>query len=277
LTYLDEAEENRLDWWSRYRAAWGFNHLDMPDSAAVLAGEALFLAAGNERCLGELLKALSSKPDSVLAFSTLVSGGGVCRYRLARAELDLGDFEGESVAWLLDTFENGDSVSAADAGCWLTILFPDKGIRYIERSVQLVPEESFYRCLLVDRLVDEGLLERAEEEFGLISDSAASGPGYWSTASSLYLAMGDDSAAVEASRTAYGMRRTPSSGANLGWLLYRYGESLISRNMMTGAVPVLYECTETWSPDSPWALRADSLLDDLNEFTSASDGFGEPL
>lgn len=249
----------------------------MPDSAAAYAEAALFLAPGNERCLGELLKALSANPDSVLTYSPLVSGGGVCRYRLARAELDLGDLEGESVTWLLDTFENGDSAAAADAGCWLTVLFPDKGIRYIEKSVRLAPEESFYRCLLVDRLVDEDLIERAVEEFALIDGSAASSPGYWGTASSLYEALEDDSAAVEASRIAYSMRRTPSSGANLGWLLYRYGRSLISRNMMTGAVPVLYECSDTWSPDSPWALRADSLLNDLNEFTSTADGFGEPL
>ena len=201
----------------------------------------------------------------------------MCRYRLARAELDLGSPEGESVTWLLDTFENGDSAAAADAGCWLTILFPGKGVRYIERSVQLAPEESFYRCLLVDRLVDENLLDRAEEEFALIDSTAASGPGYWGTASSLYEALGCDSAAVEASRIAYGMRRTPSSGANLGWLLYSYGRNLISRNLMTSAVTVLYECSDTWSPDSPWALRADSLLGDLNEFTSTADGFGEPL
>lgn len=266
-----------MDWWPRYRAAWCLNNLDMPDSARVLASEALSLAPGSECCLAELLKAVSDEPDRVLEYSYLVSGGGSCRYRLARAELQKGDFQGESLAWLLDSFENGDSASAADAGCWLSILFPDKGLQYIERSVELMPGEVFYRCLLVERLIDFGDVQGASAEFDALSPECADDVHYWGTAASLHEALGETSAALEASRRAYQLRMVPATAADLGWRLYFAGRDLIRENRMSEAVPFLIECSSVWSPESSWALRADSLLDLTNLFTSVSDGFGEPL
>ncbi len=95
----------------------------MPDLAESYAIAALELDPGNENCLAELLKALASRPSEVIGYSPLVAGGGVCRYRLARAELELGQPRGPSVMWLLESYENSDSAVAADAGCWLSILF----------------------------------------------------------------------------------------------------------------------------------------------------------
>ena len=274
---MTQSEEHPLDWWSSYRAAWCYNHLDKPDSAEIHAQAALALAPCEERCLGELLKSISHDPERVLQYGYLVSGGGVCRYRLARAEIELGDTGGESVMWLLNEFEEGDSSSAADAGCWLSILFPEKGTAYIERSVLLAPEEQFYRCLYIERLIEEDLTERAEEEFSLLSYTSEENLGYWQTAASLYDALGDPLAAIEASGKAYDLRQVPATGADLGWRLYFHGRDLVRENRMSEAVPFLYQCADTWSSDSAWALRADSLLDLMNEFTSVSDGFGEPL
>jgi len=275
--YLSESEEHPLDWWPSYRAAWCFNLLDKPDSAAILAQAALALAPCEERCLGELLKSVSHDPERVLQYDYLVSGGGVCRYRLARAEIDTGDTGGESVLWLLNEFDTGDSASAADAGCWLSILFPEKGTLYIERSVALAPHEVFYRCLYIERLVDSGLLARAEQELALLSETCEENLNYWQAAASLYEAEGDPLAAIEASGKAYSLRQVPSTGADLGWRLYFHGRDLVRENRISEAVPFLYQCSDTWSPESSWALRADSLLDLMNEFTSVSDGFGEPL
>lgn len=269
--------ERPLDWWSRYRAAWCFNHLDFPDSAEVYASAALSLAPGNESCLGELLKAISHDPERVLGYSYLVAGGGVCRYRLAKASIQTGDVGGESVLWFLDRFENGDSASSADAGCWLSILFPAKGLQYIERSVELMPCEQFYRCLLIEKLIDSGFIERAVAEFALLSENCEENTGYWQTAASVHEALSEPLAAIEDSRRAYQSRRDPSTGADLGWRLYFYGRDLVRENLISAAVPVLQQCSLVWSSDSAWALRADSLLNLMNQFTSVSEGFGEPL
>jgi tetratricopeptide (TPR) repeat protein len=243
----------------------------------IYASEALSLSPGNESCLADLLKALSDTPEGVLGYSPLVSGGGVCRYRLARAEIELGHLSGGSVLWLLNEFDQGDSASAADAGCWLSILFPEKGLQYLERAVDLMPDEQFYRCLLVEQLVRGNFTERALEEFEPLRNSELKDVGYWQAAASVYEATGDNVGAIEASRQAYSMRRVPSTGADLGWRLYFHGVRLVRENRMSDAVPFLTQCSDVWSSDSSWALRADSLLDLMNVFTSISDGYEEPL
>jgi len=251
--------------------------MEMHDSASVYASEALLLNPGNEGCLSELLKALSDDPCSVLQYSPLISGGGTCRYRLARAELDTSLLPGESVLWLLGRFETGDSVSAADAGCWLSLLFPDSGLQYLERSVELMPDEPFYRYLLIERLAEGGFTDRGLQELELLSDSCEGSTSYWQAAASVYEALGEQEAAIEASRRAFLLRMVPSTAADLGWRLYFHGRDLVRENRMTEAVPFLRECSSVWRAESSWALRADSLLDLMNEFTSISDGYGVPL
>lgn len=236
---------------------------------------ALHLNPGNENCLGELLKALSDSPDQVLEYSSLVSGGGVCRYRLAKAELQLNIFQGESLRRLLQRYQDGDSTAAADAGCWLSLLFPSRGLEYIERAVNLAPDAVFYRYILIEKLVESDMLHQAEEEFFLLHDSCDT--GFWQAAASLHQAMGEEFEAVEDLRRAYNLCRTPSTGGDLGWRLYFLGRNLAGENRIQEAVPLLIQCSGTWSRESTWAVQADSLLNQLNEFTSISDGFGEPL
>ena len=276
-SYCVQSQRQPANWWAYYRAAWCFNLLDVPDSAEVYAGVALGLQPANERCLAELLKSLSEKPEEVLEYSYLVRGGGSCRYRFARAEMDLDLPCKSSLDWLENSFLSDIDSVAADAGCWLAILHGDSGLPYIERAVELMPEEEFYRCLYVDKLIDEGLLEEAIVQFGILKESGSVGLSFWQTAASLHEAMGDPVSAIESSRRAWEIRMTPSSAADLGWKLYFHGRDLIRNGMMSDAIPPLIESSNLWSNDSLWAVKSDSLLILINEFTSTSEGFGEPI
>ncbi|MCK5786177.1 MAG: hypothetical protein KAH54_06430, partial [Candidatus Sabulitectum sp.] len=182
-----------------------------------------------------------------------------------------------SVDWLENSFESGADSVAADAGCWLSILNGDSGLRYIERSVELIPEDEFYICLLVEKLVASERLENAAAQFEILKDISTGGLSFWQTASSLHEAMGDPLGAIEASRRAWSLRKTPSSSADLGWMLYFHGRDLMREGSLTDAVPYLRESSSLWSNDSLWAVKSDSLLNLMNEFTSTSDGYGEPI
>jgi len=273
------AEAQPSNWWAAYRTAWCYNLLDRHDSAEVYAQAALLLQPGSERCLSELLKALSDDPASVLDYSSLVSGGGSCRYRLARAEIDL-DLElneRTSIDWLETSFLNQTDSVAADAGCWLSIIHGSSGLQYIERSVVLMPHIEFYRSLLIDKLIQADNLEDAVFQFEILKETGSGDFYFWQTASSIYEALDDPDGAIEASRRSWELRQTPSSSADLGWKLYFYGRELMRSGQMMNAVPYLRESSSLWSGDSLWAVKSDSLLDLLNEFTSTSAGYGEPI
>ena len=247
----------------------------------MFAESALALNPGSERCLSELLKSISSQPELVLEYSSLVSGGGVCRYRFARAEIEIDKAEKISLEWLENSF-NSDSYSysdsaAADAGCWLSILYGETGLRYIERSVELMPEEEFYRSLYIEKLIDYSMLTQASDQFEILKEAGSDGLYFWQTASSVFDALGDSVGAIEASRRAYELRRVPSSAADLGWKLYFYGRGLVRDGLFAEAILPLRESSALWSHDSLWAVKSDSLLDLMNEFTSTSGGYGEPL
>jgi tetratricopeptide (TPR) repeat protein len=275
--YCEQSRIQPYSWWPFYRAAWCFNLLDLPDSAGVYAERALSLQPASERCLSELLKSLSEQPEQVLEYSYLVSGGGPCRYRLARAEIELDLQDKPSLNWLKNSFATGTDSVAADAGCWLSILYSDSGLRYIETSVNLRSEEEFYRAMLIGKLIDENLTDRAIAEFVILKETTSGGLVFWQTASRVCDALGDSPGAIEASRRAWEMRKTPSASADLGWKLYFYGRDLMRRGLMQEAVPYLRESSTLWSGESLWAVKSDSLVDLLNQFTTEAQGFGEPL
>ncbi len=278
MVYSAQSHSQPSNWWPFYRAAWCFNLLDLPDSARIYAEEALSIQPASERCLSQLLKSISNQPDEVLGYSYLVSGGGACRYRLARAEIDLDVPVKSSLVWLENTYETGEDSAAADAGCWLCIL-DHRGaeLEYIERSVELVPGSVFYRSLLIDKLIQQGYVERAVAEFDTLKQADSWGLLLWQTASSVLEATGDTSGAIDASRQAWRIRMTPSTSADLGWKLYFYGRELLRNGDMQAAIPYLRESSVLWSSESLWAAKSDSLLDLMNQFTSISDGYGEPL
>ncbi len=275
--FKQQTLEEPLNWWPFYRLAWCYNQLDQQDSAFIYAEQAFALEPGNERCLTEVLKSLSSKPEEVLRYSSFIAGGGVCRYRLARAELQVELLETPSYLWLINSFENGDSAQMADAGVWLSFLEEENSLQYIEKAVALVPGESFYRSVYIGFLIDELLFENAIEQFEILKQYSESNVYFWQTASSLFQAMGDDIGAIEASRRAYECRMVPATAADLGWKLYFYGRGLLREENFSEAIPFLIESNLLWSSDSLWALKSDSLLNLLNEYTSTASGFGEPL
>lgn len=276
-SYWNQCESQPLNWWPFYRTAWCYNLLDLPDSALVYARTALAIHPANQRCLAELLKSLSDQPEAVLEYSYLVCGGGTCRYRLARAEMDLNIPDKLSLNWLENSFVSEIDSIAADAGCWLSILHGDSGLEYIERSVELMPEEEFYRSLLIGKLLDVGMVERASLHFEILKEAGYGGYSFWQTASQVHESLGDSQGAIEASRRAYQLRRIPSTAADLGWKLYFYGRALMRNGDMMVSVPYFRESSSLWSGDSLWAIKSDSLLDLMNEFTSTSEGYGEPI
>jgi tetratricopeptide (TPR) repeat protein len=214
----------------------------------------------------------------VLGYSYLVSGGGACRYRLARAEIELGLPVKPSLEWLESMYAAGGDSAAADAGCWLCILdYRGAGLEYIERSVELAPGSVFYRSLLIDKLIQQGYIEMAVAEFDTLKQAETPGLLLWQTASSVLEATGNSSGAIDASRQAWRIRKTPSTSADLGWKLYFYGRELVRSGEIQAAVPYLQESSVLWSSESLWAVKSDSLIDLMNQFTSVSDGYGEPL
>lgn len=277
VSYRIQCVAQPLNWWPFYRAAWCYNLLDLPDSAEVYARTALAVQPASERCLSELLKSLSDQSNMVLDYSYMVNGGGSCRYRLARAEIELNNQEKYSLHWFENSFCSEIDSVAADAGCWLAILYGDSGLKYIEQSVQLMPEEMFYRALLVGKLLDAEQANRAAAEFEILKEAGNEDFSFWQTASSVYDALGDTSGAIEASRRAYEIRMIPSSAADLGWKLYFCGRTLMRDGEMMDALPYLRESSNLWDDQSLWALKSDSLLDLMNEFISTSDGYGEPI
>ncbi len=242
----------------------------------VYAETALNLQPSNERCLAELLKSLVDEPERVLQYSYLIHGGGTCRYRLAQAEIKLDLAEKVSLEWLEMAYESETDSVAADAGCWLSIIHGDSGLEFVEKSVLLSPEVEFYRSLLVSKLVNAGLLEQASLQFEILKRTGFSGYSFWRTASSLYEASGDFDGAIEASRRAYQLRQIPGTAADLGWKLYFAGRELLRNQQLTEAQLPLREASVLWSSDSLWAVKSDSLLDLVNEFTS-TEGYSEPI
>ncbi|PIE52525.1 hypothetical protein CSA37_04630 [Candidatus Fermentibacteria bacterium] len=273
--YVSEAQADPSSWWKHYRAAWCLNRLDQPDSARCYARRAFYLAPGEEKALSELMRSLASEPESVLTYSHLVSGGGVCRYRLARAELDLNRYAESSIQWLTEASANSDSAKAADACCWLWILTGRSDLELIEKASALAPDEEFYRGMLVEALVDSEKIERAASEFERMTDRSSF--SYWSTASELHWAEGLHDLSVDDCRKAFNMRQIPSTAADLGWRLYFRSRELIEAGSMQKAEILLRECSGLWSAESSWALRADSLINSLNEFTSVNGDYGEPF
>ena len=260
--YITDYSGNTLSWWPAYRAAWILNRLDMPDSALAWAVIAHELNPGNSAVLGEFLRAQSSSPDSVLSYGHLVSGGGVCRFRLAQAELRLGA-PGPHCRFLSESLESGTDSSRADAACWISMLLPDRSLELLRLAVELVPDEDFYRTVLAGELA---ALDQPGAGFEVLERVVPDGYYYWQAVGRCREASGEVEQAAGAFRTAYESRRCPSSAAELGWFLYRAGRDLIMADSCEAALSYLSEASALWSRDSSWAVASDSLLSRTGEF-----------
>ncbi len=241
----------------------------MPDSAVVWARRALQLRPGSAPVLGEFLRAGSREPDSVLKYSYLVSGGGVCRFRLAQAERRAGVSLGHT-GYLLETLGSGTDSARADAACWLSMLMPDSALKLLELAVALAPEDPFYRTVFAGRLAAEGFPDRG---LAVLEPLEPEGYYYWQAAAGCLEASGLTEAAAEAYRAAYAARRCPAAAAELGWFLYRTGRSMVREDRCTEALPYLREAAGVWHRDSAWASAAESLAALAGEFLRAGAGW----
>jgi tetratricopeptide (TPR) repeat protein len=257
-----ECNENPRGWWPAYRSCWILNRLDLPDSALVWGSRALDLRPGSSAVLGEFLRAHSASPDSVLKYGDLVSGGGVCRFRLAQAERRLG-LEGGHNAYLQSALFQGSDSARADAACWLSMLHPDRSLELMEMAVLLSPGEEFYRTVLAGLYAGEGL---AEKGFEVLARVTPEGCYYWQAKARCHEAAGEVSGAAQAYRMAFLSRQSPDFAADLGWFLYRAARDMARRDDCPGAALYLREAAELWHRDSSWAVASESLLTSVNEF-----------
>lgn len=241
----------------------------MPDSALVWAIHAHGLRPGSEAVLGELLRACSGSPETVLGYGDLVAGGGVCRFRLAQAENRLGT-PGEHTLFLEETLRSGCDSARADAACWLSMLFPDRSLELLDMAVALRPGEDFYRTVLAGELASAGMPERG---FLVLEPVADRGYYYWQAIADCHEACGAVDQAAAALRNAYMCRRCPAAAAELGWFLYRNGRDLMRSDDCPGALPYLREASVLWSADSSWASSAESLLVLAEEFIRLENGW----
>ena len=107
-----------------YRLAWGYNQLELPDSALQYALRAWNLQPERELFYCEYLRCLFrlGRYEDIVESGELHRGGGYGRYLIARSERELG-LDQRSLRLLSDTLllDPDDSVSA-DAALWLSIL-----------------------------------------------------------------------------------------------------------------------------------------------------------
>lgn len=266
--YAAEYEGDPLGWWAAYRCCWILNRLDLPDSALVWGRRALDLRPGSSAVLGEFLRAHAS-PDSILKYGGLVSGGGVCRFRLARAERLLG-YSGEHNAFLQSTLASEDDSARADAACWLSMLHPARSLELMRTAVLLSPDDDFYRTVLAGLLASEGM---PDEGFDILAPLAPEGCYYWQAAARCHEAAGDDEQAASAYRRAFLARQSPDHAADLGWFLYRAGLELARADDCPRAAVLLREASALWHPDSSWARASDSLLSCIEGFLLQESGW----
>jgi tetratricopeptide (TPR) repeat protein len=278
---LEETIEDPTNPWLLYRYAWVCNRMEKPEDALEPALAAWRIEPSSQWYFAEYLRALRSLEmfEGLLEYEEFVRGGGVCRYYLAAAERELGIEPSPSLGYLLDTSSCGYDSAAADACIWLAILLqnevnPDSVLTLVETAVNLQPDEDFYRCVLAEKLAENGEIERSREQLHLIRLEGSTGYSYWQSYASLAEAEEDADRRIWALRRARADRICPESSRNLGWALYisgrnklRDGDLVLSRERLLEAV-CLADTSEIY------VQKSDSLLELIDEFeNSTSDNY----
>lgn len=217
--------------------------------------------------LAEYMRALRGLDMTrrLLELRPLVRGGGVCRYYLARAEMDSLSGASPSLDYFAGTLTSQDDSAAADAAVWLSLLLQeslceDSLLSLLRGAVDRVPDSEFYRSLLAERLVSSGLLEEARSHLSFMRLSGASGTSYWGACASLAEAEGDAPRRIWALTRAVETRECPGTVDDLGWALYISGRDLLRQGDLAGAEPLLRETLTLGDGSQAWYQRADSLL-----------------
>lgn len=277
---MEEAEADPTDPWLLYRLAWTANRMEMPEEALGPALAAWSMEPSSHWFLAEYLRALRSLGmfREMMEYSDLVRGGGVCRYYLAAAERELGMEPSPSLRYLLDASGSSDDSTAADACAWLTIFLQgrsreDSVLALAARSVELRPDEEFYRCLLAERLAEAGDLEGSREQIGRLRLAGGDGYSYWRAVAVLAAAEDDPERNIWALRRARERRTCPESARELGWALYFRGRDALRAGDLALSGEALRESALLADSSEVFVQRSDSLLRLIDEFEkTASDG-----
>ncbi len=275
----EEIVEDPCNPWLLYRFAWVCNRMEEPADALEPALAAWRIEPDNQWYLAEHIRALKGLEmyDELISYGEYVRGGGVCRYYLAVAERELGVRPSPSLAYLLTVSACDDDSAAADACTWLAILLQNEAesdsiIVLVETAVALQPDVVFYRCVLAEKLAENGETERSREQLHFIRLEGSTGYSYWQACASLAEAEEDTDRRIWALRRARSNRICPESSRNLGWALYlsgrdalREGEVLLSRERLSEVVS-LGDSSEVY------VHKADSLLELIHEFENSITG-----
>lgn len=276
-----EARDRSWDYWPSYRLAWALNRLELPDSALGYARYALRLSPQNQWCLGEVMRALYhlQRYDDVLACSSLIRGGGVCRYYLARAEEITGTSRGRSLGYFCETVVAGRDSAAADAASWLAVLLDgkledDSLVGLLRLAVDLQPDVEFYRCRLAEELADADRIDEAVASILPLRVENCRSTGYWQAWAAVAEAQDDRERQLWALERAWHSRRVPSTARNLGWVLYVEGNDRARAGDLAEAKRLLRLCRALSDSSEAFVRRADSLLELFGEYEEAVSAAG---
>jgi len=275
---LQETAARSGDPWLLYRLAWVANRLEMPEEAMQPALEAWRMEPSNQWFLGEYLRALRDLEmyNRLLEYSDYIRGGGVCRYYLADAEERLGLYETPSIDYLTEAVDSPDDSTAADACIWTALLLqselaPDSILKLVRRAVELRPEDDFYRCVLAEKLAEDGQVEAARLNIHRLRLDRREGYSYWRAFAALAEAEGDTVRAIWALDRAAEYRDCPEIRRELGWALYFSGRGMFRRGELDGALISLARSSSLGDSTEIFAARSDSLLELIHEFQADTD------
>ena len=277
-TLLEEMESGAVsadDPYLSYRAAWGFNRLELPDSALAFARRAWDRRPQSEVYFAEYLRSLYGLGlyERVLELSDLVRGGGYPLYVLARSEQAVG-LEPASMDRMVELLGSPDDSTAMDAALWLSILLqgsvdPDSLVSLAMLAAGSDPSSGgFASTRLVDALIDAGMLERARELLGMLRRNGCTDYYYWCCMSDLARAEGDQERRVWACRRALERREVPASWNDLAWAPYTAGREAAEKGDMVAALGRLGEASGLEYASEEILERVDSLLATLEAFRS---------
>ncbi len=253
--------------------------MEKPADALEPALAAWRIEPDNQWYLAEYLRALRNLEmyGELIDCGVYIRGGGVCRYYLAVAERELGIYPSPSVEYLLDTSSCVDDSAAADACIWLAILLQnevdsDSVIVLVETAATLQPDEDFYRCILAEKLAENGEIERSREHLHFLRSKGSTGYSYWQACASLAEAEEDADRRIWALRRARIDRICPESSRNLGWTLYFSGRDALRDGDMLLSKERLLEAVSLGDSSEIYVHKSDSLLELIHEFENSIPG-----
>lgn len=271
-----EIMEDSCDPWLLYRFAWVCNRMEKPADALEPALAAWRIEPDNQWYLAEYIRALKNLEmyDELIGCGGYIRGGGVCCYYLAVAERELGIYPSPSFEYLLAASSAQDDSAAADACLWLALLLgnevdADSLIVLVETAVMLQPYEDFYRCILAEKLAENGETERSREQLHLLRLEGSTGYSYWQACASLAEAEMDTDRRLWALRRARSLRICPESNRNLGWTLYFAGRDALRDGDILLSAERLQEAVGLGDSSEIYVHKADSLMELIHEFENS--------